>query len=278
MKRWGLALVLGWCVSVAWAQVPTAEEAEKVANELHWLAPGEVGKLGTRAVFRTSEQYTFLDNADTDRFLVINGNPPRKTSVTIAPVQGEWFGILDFDESGYVKDDDKIDADDLLAALKKDNVEANADKKRQGFPTITLEDWALPPRYDKATHRLEWGTRLRTDDGRAIVNVSTRILGRRGVTSAVLVTDVETLEKDLADFKLALKDFEYVDGERYSEWKEGDKVAAYGLGALVLGGAAAAATSKFGLKAIGLAIAGAAAAAWAGVKRLFGRGGRDGTA
>ena len=62
-----------------------------------------------------------------------------------------------------------------------------------------------------------------------------------------------------------------VDGERYSDWKEGDKVAAYGLGALVLGGAAAVATSKGGFKAIGIAILAAVAALWGGIKKLLGR-------
>lgn len=104
-----------------------------------------------------------------------------------------------------------------------------------------------------------------------MVNVSTRILVRSGYTHAILVSSPQAMEADLADFKLALKNFDYVSGEKYSEWKEGDKVAAYGLGALVLGGAAAVATSKGGLKMIFIAIAGAVAAAWAGVKKFFGR-------
>ena len=81
----------------------------------------------------------------------------------------------------------------------------------------------------------------------------------------------ETVEADLADFKKALKDYDYVSGEKYSEWREGDKVAAYGLGALVLGGAAAVATSKGGFKAIGLAIVAGIAAVGAVFRRFFSR-------
>ena len=76
------------------------------------------------------------------------------------------------------------------------------------------------------------------------VNVTTKILGRSGYTTAILVSNPETLDKDLIDFKIALKNFDYVSGEKYSEWKQGDHVAAYGLGALVLGGAAAVASKK----------------------------------
>lgn len=101
------------------------------------------------------------------------------------------------------------------------------------------------------------------------VNVSTRILGRSGYTAAVLVTTPASLDSDLQDFKTALKSFDYIAGEKYSEWREGDKVAAYGLGALVLGGAAAAVSSKGGFKVIGLAFVAAAAALWAGLKKLL---------
>jgi uncharacterized membrane-anchored protein len=112
------------------------------------------------------------------------------------------------------------------------------------------------------------GTRLRAEDNSAVVNVSTKILGRSGYTHAILVSSPETMEVDLADFKKALKNFEYISGEKYSEWKEGDKIAAYGLGALVLGGAAAVATSKGGLKMIFIA---AVAGLWDGVKKFFSR-------
>ncbi len=276
MKTWFIGLLVA-ALSVAGARAAEDErnasaDATAQIQSLGWLRPGTVGSVDGKAEFKASERYTFLGKADTDRFLQINGNPPHGHSYTVAPVQGAWFGVIGFAAEGYIKDDEKIDADELLAQLKRNNEAGNEEKRKGGYDTLTLIGWALPPRYDPQTKRLEWGTRLKSDrDGAEVVNVSTRILGRSGYTSAVLVTSPATLEADLADFKVALKDYDYVAGEKYSEWREGDKVAAYGLGALVVGGAAAAATSKGGLKAIGLAIVGAVAAVWAGAKRLMSR-------
>jgi uncharacterized membrane-anchored protein len=240
--------------------------------DLGWLAPGATGSLANRAVFTASSAYTFLGPVDTDRFLKLNGNLSREgTSVTIATRRGEWFGILDFSPEGYIKDDETLDAEALLKSLKQSNSLANDTKRQQGLPALELEGWAMPPRYDNVNKRLEWGTLLRAPDGLPVVNVSTRILGRSGFTTAVLVTSPETMAADLADFKTALKDFNYVSGERYSEWRAGDKVAAYGLGALVLGGAAAAATSKGGLKALWWAAVAGVVALWTGVKKLLTR-------
>jgi uncharacterized membrane-anchored protein len=271
MRRVLLALALSMASVVCHAQATEADAVTKQLRELGWLPPGAVGTIADKAVFKASPAYTFLGTADTDKFLKLNGNPPTGQSYTIAPTQANWFGVLHFAPEGYIKDDEKIDANELLAALKKNNEAGNEMKRKEGYPTLVLEGWSIPPRYDAQSKRLEWGTRLRTSDNTVVVNVSTRILGRSGYTSAVLVTTPEAVDADLADFKKALKDYDYVSGQKYSEWREGDKVAAYGLGALVLGGAAAVATSKGGFKAIGLAILAGVAAVGAGLRKLFSR-------
>ena len=61
-------------------------------------------------------------------------------------------------------------------------------------------------------------------------------------------------------------------GERYAEFRAGDRVAEYGLAALVLGGAAAVATKSGFLKAFGklivVGVMGVGAAVLAFVRRL----------
>ena len=89
--------------------------------------------------------------------------------------------------------------------------------------------------------------------------------------NVLLVSEPNTLDRDIKSFKTALKKFDFNNGERYAEWREGDKVAAYGLGALVVGGTAAAVASKGGFKFL-WAIALAAFAGLAGVfKKFFGK-------
>lgn len=275
MKTMVLGAVLFLFQGLTFAQADTGgseKTVEQQLSELNWLKPGSIGRIGDKAEYKVKDGYTFLGATDTDKFLKLNGNIPTGSSYTIASTSSQWFGILSFLPEGYVKDDEKIDAAELLKALKAQNVRGNEERRKQGYPALTLEDWFFPPRYDNESKRLEWATKLRAEGSQSYTaNVSTKILGRSGYTSVILVTSPETLEKDLADFKVTLKDFDYVSGEKYSEWKQGDKVAAYGLGALVLGGAAAAATSKAGIKGIALAALAGLAALWAGIKRLFQR-------
>jgi uncharacterized membrane-anchored protein len=246
-----------------------------IMQELQKLAwqkgPGE-GAIGARARIRIPQGYAFLDDKNTRRFLELMGNPPRDNHYLIAPANLDWFAVFSFDPVGYVKDDEKIDADALLDTLKKGDGPGNEERKRLGMETIYTDGWHVPPHYDAATKRLEWGMRLRDGTGGLHVNYTSRLLGRSGVMSAVLVSAPETLAEDMKAFNGALGGYEFAAGEQYAEFKSGDKVAEYGLAALVVGGAAAAAAKAGWLKFLGkfwIVIVAALAAAWGFVKRFF---------
>jgi uncharacterized membrane-anchored protein len=66
--------------------------------------------------------------------------------------------------------------------------------------------------------------------------------------SANLMVDPQDLDKTLVDVKKILGGFSYIPGKKYSEWRAGDKVAKYGLAALVVGGAVGVA-AKLGILA-----------------------------
>ncbi len=174
-----------------------------------------------------------------------------------------------------MRDDEQLDTDELLKTLRQQNKDGMEERRRLNLPILRLDGWAVPPHYDVQTRRLEWGTRLIGEDGHVTVNYLVRILGRSGVMNMILVSDPETLNADIQAFHTALKSFDYVAGARYAEFRQGDHLAEYGLAALVVGGAAAAAASTGFIKGFGkLIVVGgfAAVAAIGGVfKRLFGK-------
>jgi uncharacterized membrane-anchored protein len=256
-------------------QAATQTSPLEQINALAWQSAPGIGEVASIATIRLSGPLRFLDSANTSRFLQLNGNPPSDRQYTLAPPSYKWFAVFSFDESGYVKDDEKIDSDDLLSSLKEGNKLGIEERRRLNLPILYLDGWSVPPHYDLQTKRLEWGTRLRGEDNSIVVNYSTRLLGRTGVMKAILVTEPEALQDDLREFRSALDGFEFKSGYKYAEFRSGDKVAEYGLAALVLGGAAAvaaksgAAKGLFKLIAVGAVAFGAAILAF--IKRLFGR-------
>jgi uncharacterized membrane-anchored protein len=247
-----VALLVLATASPGWAQ-PTRdpEQAWREVQALGWQRGPTTAQIGAVATINVPEGLGFLDGPNTRRLLELTQNPPRDDRYTLATPDLTWFAIFFFENSGYVRDDEKLDADALLNALQENDKRGNSERKRLGMPGLHTAGWHVPPHYDAGTKRLEWGLRLRGDDGHITVNYTIRMLGRHGVMHAVLVSDPEDLEKNIVTFKGALGGYGFVPGERYAEFKSGDRIAEYGLAALVLGGAAVVATkSGFG-KAIG---------------------------
>jgi uncharacterized membrane-anchored protein len=257
-----------------------AEPAQDVGAEmkkLPWQVGPGTGDVGSRSKIDIPDGARLLPESSGSRFLELTGNLPEQGDTVL--IRKGWWATLSFDDSGYVKDDEKLDADALLASMRKNEEAANDERKKRGMPTLTNEGWIVPPHYDPATRYLEWGVRLRASDSpQPVVNYTMRLLSRHGSETVILVTSPETLQADVADLHQVLGGYKFNAGETYAEFRPGDHVAEFGLGALVLGGAAAAAVKAGWFKGLLVALAAAwklvaagVVAAFAGLKRLFGR-------
>lgn len=235
------------------------QTAEQVvgAQELPpgWVeGPGE-GKLGDRARVVVPEGFFFGDADGARRWLEANENPTSGdelgilTSLDPEPPPSKRFTVLfSFEDTGYVKDEDRdeLDADALMESMKAGNAAGNELRKERGWETVELVGWKREPFYDARTNNLTWATLLRAPSGGEYLNWSLRVLGRNGVMHVNLVTAPDTIDAALPEFEKFIDSFEYLDGQRYAQFTTGDKVAEYGLAALVLGGGAAVA-AKTGL-------------------------------
>lgn len=238
MKKQLLALVLALGMAGVFAA-----ESENPLSKLDWHMGPASEKVGQQATLKTADGLMFLDDANSKQFLQLTGNIPESGNNILYSRKDSWWAAFSFNPSGYVKDDEKIDADELLRNLKSGDESSNEERKRLGISALTTEGWYVPPHYDTQSKTLEWGLKLNSE-GRTVLNYTVRLLGRSGVMSATLVSDPEHLDADVKAFKAALTGFAFNSGEKYSEFRDGDKMAAYGLGALIVGGAAAVATKK----------------------------------
>ena len=264
-----LLLACAFVVAPA-ARSEDAANTENPIAKLPWHSGPGSERIGSQAVIKTDAKLAFLDEASSRKFLELTGNIPEDGLYVLASTASDWWATFSFNPMGYVKDDDKIDADELLASIKSGDEASNEERERLGISPLHTDGWAVPPHYDAGSKRLEWGIRL-LSEGQPVVNYTVRILGRTGVMNATLVADPETLQADVQSFKASLAGFEFNPGERYAEFHEGDRVAEYGLAALVVGGGAAIA-AKTGLLAKFWKLIVLGVAALAGfVKKLFGR-------
>ncbi|MGH7530953.1 MAG: DUF2167 domain-containing protein [Gemmatimonadales bacterium] len=238
----GALLAALMLVSVAAAPAVPALAAQE--PEIPWTPGPTTGRLGDEAAINVPSSCLFTGTNGVELFMEMTENPVggNERGVVLCPIREDaWFVVFSFEESGYVRDDEggSLDAEDILSTIRRSTNEANKERRRRGWGSLTIEDWVTAPHYDSATNNLTWALTARTDSGERSVNHSVRLLGRTGVMHVDLVSSPELLDQLIPTFNTMLAGFEYQSGYRYAEWREGDKVAAYGLTALVAGGAGA---------------------------------------
>ena len=193
-----------------------------------------------------------------------------------------WAVVVTYSDDGYVSDEDatKVDYGKIMKDMQEAQVDENAERKKQGYDELDIVGWAQPPHYDAATKRIYWAKELAVKGAQGnTLNYDIRVLGREGYLSMNAIAAMSDMNLVQAGMQQVIPMAEFQSGHRYADYKPGtDKLAAYGLAALVGGGIAAKAGlfAKLGvflLAAKKFIIAGVLAIG-AGVKKLFG-GGKD---
>jgi len=246
-----LLLAVGPLVALAQRLERTSEKPtrEQIEARLRYRT-GRVTLRSGLATLDLPADFRYLDAQETDVVLRAWGNPAGHEALGMLVPAGVrvlapegWGVIITFSEDGYVKDDDaaKIDYRKLLTTMQQATRDANPERAKAGYATVELVGWAEPPHYDSLAHKLYWAKDLKfTDDSAHTLNYSVRVLGRRGVLVLNAVSSMDQLEPVRRDMAKVIGFVEFSGGHRYADFIPGtDKVAEYGIAALIAGGLAA---------------------------------------
>lgn len=260
-----IAVAAGLLTAGAAQAAPNAEQAaelrrlEALQAELH-PTTGAIGLGESQVTLNLGEDYYFLGAVEAERVLTEGwGNPPNSGGQIIGMIfpagktfyDDTWGAVLTYSADGYISDDDAatIDYAELLQLMRQGETEQNAARVRAGYDEVRLIGWAQSPSYDATRHSMIWAKELAfgaTPDSHTL-NYDVRVLGRRGVFSINIVTDMAHLSETGADATRLMNTVSFNEGARYTDYRRGDQKAAYGLAGLVAGGTALAVAKKVGL-------------------------------
>jgi uncharacterized membrane-anchored protein len=286
-----LALLATLCLALPAAGARADEDADRrdaINAKLPWQS-GDVAVGDGAATLRMGEDFRFLD-AEQARHVLVDlwGNPPEAVDGVLGMVfpadsgpasKGRWGVVVTYEKDGWISDEGaaQIDYDELMSQMKKGVAAENEERKKQGFHAIDLKGWAEPPHYDAVAHKLYWAKRIAFEGAdHDTLNYNIRVLGRHGVLVLNAVSSADQLDSIKSDMERLLPLVEFNEGHRYADYVPGkDKVAEYGLAALVAGGAALALKGGLlkwvigGLLAFKKVIVVGAVGAAAAVRRFF---------
>jgi uncharacterized membrane-anchored protein len=224
----------------------SADDMAAEASALKYQT-GTISLKDGLATIELKPGYRFLDGPQAEKVLHdLWGNPPADPPLgmifppNLGPLDdNSWSVVVEYEDNGHVNDADaaKINYDDLLKSMQKSVQDDNEERQKEGYSAMELVGWAEPPHYDAATHKLYWAKNLRVaGDQDDSLNYNIRVLGRRGVLdldAVAMLRDLNEVSKKMPDV-MAMVDFKR--GNTYAEFDPRvDKVAKYGIAALVAG-------------------------------------------
>jgi uncharacterized membrane-anchored protein len=230
----------------------TAEQQqyiERVRSVWESVEPktGDVQLPGDIATLKLGDKFYYLSPADAEKVLVdIWGNPPGGKTYGMLFLAGStpfdensWAVTIDYEEEGYVSDADAADLDyaEMLEQMQQDTKEYNKERLQQGYEAVELIGWAAQPHYDSVSKKLYWAKELKFGDNEQhTLNYNIRVLGRKGVLIMNFIAGIQQLAEIDSNVEPVLAMAEFNQGFRYQDFNPDlDKVAAYGIGALVAG-------------------------------------------
>ncbi|MFM2143564.1 MAG: hypothetical protein RLZZ476_2108 [Verrucomicrobiota bacterium] len=232
------------------------EEIEKVG----WQREG-AGNLNNIATVNIPKGYRFTTGTGASRVLELSGNLPMPSAAGMLTTEGfgPWI-IFRYEDSGHVKDDDKneFDAEKMLEARKEGLEESNKVRIQKGLNELEILGWAVPPRYNDKIKRVENAIRIKSKNSPSeSINYETQLLGRTGYMEVQLVCGPEELDSLLRELESLLTGYSFIEGQRYADFsvEKGDRIAEYGVTALVAGGGAYALAKSGLLGKLGLIFA-----------------------
>lgn len=201
-----------------------------------------------------ADQYVFLNAQYTQMLLSAWGNTPSGNEmgmITPKDTTQSWSIIFEYEPIGYVKDDEKDDIDSkaLLESYQEGAAQQNEIREERGLPKYEVLGWYEAPHYDEASNNLVWAILAKEEAGDKFLNYNTKLLGREGYMSVLLIASPDELDRHKGDMENVIANFSYTEGKRYGDFVQGDKVAEYGLMAL-MGAGAGLAAAKLGFFAL----------------------------
>jgi uncharacterized membrane-anchored protein len=236
----GLLLVANSAAADQGEYPKTDEERAAAFNALTWREEARGYALDrSHAHIQLPAGKLLLLGSDAERFgwLVSGVEFPNTEAVMSYDSEDAAAVYYEWRDEGYVNDSDwaEVDADELLTQYKEATVASNEERTKNGFAPMEVVGWLQPPSYDATSRTVTYAMELKDTDSHWANAVALR-LGRTGYTEFTWAGSIGLLQSSGNHPELlrtALNTHEFDEGYRYTDFQEGDKVAAYGIAGLV---------------------------------------------
>jgi uncharacterized membrane-anchored protein len=227
---------------------PTPEplDTDASSDPKDLIAQGVAGPaqipLAERAVMWLPANRVFLAPELAKKFLErVGGSWDPATQGVVVPAGdvGGWIAYIDVVDDGHIMEDDArtLDPAALLAAYRAGLARDNEARVKEGLAAMDAAGWLAEPRYDEKRLLSSCIAARAAGAPTGLVNCATYALGRQGAFKVIAsFAEDEAGKKALGEATALAAVIAYDNRKAYADFDPAtDKVAPYGLAALVAG-------------------------------------------
>lgn len=235
-------------------KITDEEQRIKKLNQLSWYNydnPEEkfITYEKANSEFYVLDNEIYLKNTDVNQYCWWQFGKPCNEDFLII---GDYYTIyMSYVDDGYVKIDDwkNVDTNEWLKELRE-NAAKNAEIfKKQNLNYATNVNWIFKPEFNDEKKLVNYSKEILWNDEVKTMEATSIVLGKKGYINIDFVYNIKEGD-DLKSYSNIGKDFAeavyFNDGFKHTDFKEGDKVAAVGIGGLVAGTLGVKALAKAG--------------------------------
>ena len=166
----------------------------------------------------------------------MNGTESPEAEAVLWDRKDDVLVVYEFFGAGFVRVEDwaGIDADALLESIRERIRAQNRERAERGIAPTTVTGWREPPEYAASYDVARWA--IEFDEAGAPAMIARALkLGRYGYLQFTWIGPVAQYSETDSLLDAALAGHDFREGGSYADFQDGDKVAAYGLGALAAG-------------------------------------------
>jgi uncharacterized membrane-anchored protein len=205
------------------------------ASRMHWIESTTTTLPLSNSKLALPENYRAVIGTDAKRLdQLINGRRQETLEGYAVSPDGSSEIHFDYTSEGYVKDDDwsDINASELLQDIKQNTENSNELRRKNGMSEIHVVKWLQEPTFDKTAHTAYWAIEGQDKNGYLVNSIAIR-LGRNGYEKLNSITSLNDYKPVNSDLEVMLRAFAFPNGSTYEDHIAGDKMAGYGLAALI---------------------------------------------
>ncbi len=233
-----LAVPLLAAAAAASDQGPYPKTEEALAAEharLQWIEkPGSyvLGRSGSTITLSAGLALLLGQDAERKLFLM-NGTESPEAEAVLYDRKDDVLVVYEFFGEGFVANEDwaGIDADALLESIRERVRAQNRERAERGIAPTTVTGWREPPGYAASYDVARWAIEFDEAGEPALIARALK-LGRYGYQQFTWIGPVAQYSETDSLLDAALAGHEFPEGGSYADFRDGDKIAAYGLGAL----------------------------------------------